>query len=601
MDTEKLNEILLDKCGKIADLVLKDQDVDPTALYDEDLIKVRAAWRQYLRRLGVTWKWDSWRCGSVADAPEGHQALADFVVDRGVTTLFIPNDLAEKMLVLGYAPDPSKKSRVGNPEGRKEPIMRASRNKTQYVGLKTVTSSEDGRRIVFVFNNAESLYYSVATSKWFHSNTDKEMGESHFGNISWGEPLYLPPPAAPGSRWKDFKPGCDGFYEQIAQIATEGWVKSYFTILARWTKHYVKRNLRESDREISKRAVKRINRLDVLTGENSMAIENLAKNNYIQKMPIDTVCNVAFAGDTILDFKAFRERGMDAWFCKHVGERAATEYVIADHVQGRVDERAADFGVWLPQYHAYCRDGMGDIWQHVWEKYRFAMMHEWRVTNALQRFKELTGRGYNAKKIMDYVFHILPMQGICHSMVNQNFDCIVTLADYAKMQSEMCGGNYDRYPKGLKMSHDIAARNYRVKQSQAFADKFAAMCNEIKYLELADKEYSVVIPKEVNEIVNEGAALNHCVASYVSGVVDRTYSIVFLRKTDEIEKPLVTVQVSADGKQVMQARGHSNRDLTEAEEKFLNKYRDHLDPSRQKTLWNVAEDLAINPMVAGAA
>jgi hypothetical protein len=54
------------------------------------------------------------------------------------------------------------------------------------------------------------------------------------------------------------------------------------------------------------------------------------------------------------------------------------------------------------------------------------------------------------------------------------------------------------------------------------------------------------------------------------------------------------VQVSADGKAIMQSRGHSNRDLTEDESKFLDKYRDHLDPSRQKSLFNVAEDLAIN-------
>ena len=104
-------------------------------------------------------------------------------------------------------------------------------------------------------------------------------------------------------------------------------------------------------------------------------------------------------------------------------------------------------------------------------------------------------------------------------------------------------------------------------------------------------------PKTVNEIVNEGSALNHCVAAYVSRVVDRSCIIVFLRKTDEVEKPLVTVEISPDGKQVLQSRGHSNRDLTEEEQKFLNKYRDHLDPARQKSLFNVAEDL----MVAGAA
>jgi len=469
---------------------------------------------------------------------------------------------------------------------------RAARNKTQYIGLSTVTASEDGRRIVFVFNNGTSLFYNVAVAKWFHSNTELEMGDSHFKNISWGDPLFLPPPAHPGSRWKEFKPGREGFYEQIAQIATEGWVKMYFTLLSRWVKNHTERNRRESDGNISKRLVNASNRLDMLTGDNSMAIESLAKNQYIQRMPLATVCSVAFQSNKVLDFKAFRERGMDAWFCKHVGERANTEYVITDHVQGRVDENRSQLGAWLDDYHYYCQQGEGELWQYVWEKYKFALG---RMSYQWSRLKKITDRGFKAKKVMDYVFHILPMQGICHSMIHQNWDCLVMLDDYARMQSEMSGNNYDRYPKGLKMSHDIAARNYRVKQSQAFAERFASICESIKILEFSDKTYSVVLPKDVNDIVNEGAALNHCVASYVSGVVDRQYSIVFLRKTDELDKPLVTVQISADGKTVSQARGQSNRELTEDEAKFLNKYRDHLDPSRQKSLFNVAEDLAVNP------
>jgi hypothetical protein len=145
------------------------------------------------------------------------------------------------------------------------------------------------------------------------------------------------------------------------------------------------------------------------------------------------------------------------------------------------------------------------------------------------------------------------------------------------------------------MSHDIAARNYRVKQSQAFSERFASICESIKGFEFSDKEFSMVLPLKVNDIVNEGAALNHCVAAYVSRVIDRQCSIVFLRKTEELDKPLVTVEIGSDGKTVVQARGHSNRDLTEAEQKFLAKYRDHLDPSRQKSLFNVAADLAINP------
>lgn len=596
MEINKLREILQEECCKTAARVVGHNPEEPNDLEGEDRSKVRAAWRHKLSRLGVTWQYD--HCGDDLTAPEGHVAVEDFMTDKGCTTLFIPNELAENMLVLGEMPIPLKKTPVRNRDVEREPIMRAARNTTEYLVLSTVTASEDGRRIIFVFNNGTSLFYNVANTKWCHSNTELEMGDSHFKNIQWGEGLFMPPPAPAGRRWTEFKAGRDGFYEQIAQIATEGWVKTYFTLLARWVKSHSERNRRGSDGQISKRLVNASNRLDMLTGDNSMAIESLAKNQYIQQMPLNVVCDIAFSQSKVLDFKAFRERGMDSWFCKHVAERASTEYVIKDHAMGIVDESKAQLGAWLDDYHYHTRMGDGELWQYVWEKYKFAVG---RSNYNWSRLKKITERGFKAKKVMDYVFHILPMQGMCNSMIYQNWDSLVTLDDYARMQQEMTGGNYERYPKGLKMSHDIAARNHRVKQSNAFAERFASVCESIKSLEFSDKEFSIVLPKSVNDIVNEGAALNHCVASYVSGVVDRQYSIVFLRKADELDKPLVTVQISADGKTVLQSRGHSNRDLTADENKFLAKYRDHLDPSRQKSLFNIAEDMALNPQLVEAA
>ena len=106
-------------------------------------------------------------------------------------------------------------------------VARAARNKTQYISLATVSASEDGRRIIFAFNNDTSLFYNVAKATWCHSNTELEMADSHFKNIQWGDPLFMPPPRPAGCRWAEFKPGREGFYEQIAQIAGEGWVCSH--------------------------------------------------------------------------------------------------------------------------------------------------------------------------------------------------------------------------------------------------------------------------------------------------------------------------------------------------------------------------------------
>ena len=590
-DLQKIKNILEDKCCLIGSPLIGEDpadEVDMTDLDDDERAKVYGAWKRFLASHGIGRRWDArdWRS---FECLEGHVMVDDQMVRKGTGVLDVPQALAEKLLLDGTFPEVEK---VRKPRKKHEgPIVRAPRNSTQYVGLATVTASEDGRRIVFVFNNGTSLFYNVAVAKWFHSDTELEMGDSHFGNIQWGEALFMPPPAPAGHRWEEFKPGRKGFYEQIAQVATEGWVKLYFTLLSRWAQYSSEKNRRE-DGEISKRVVNRSNRLDMLTGENSMAIESLAKNQYIQQMPLKVVCGIAFDYRRVNDFKAFRDRGMDTWFCKHVSERANTEYVISDHAIGLVAEDRVQLGAWLDSYNWHCQQGDGDLWRYVWEKYKFAIS---RSAYQWSRLKKLTERGFKAKKVMDYALHMLPMQGISETMIHQNWEGLVLMDDYARMQHEMTGGNYERYPKCLKMSHDIAARNYRVKQSQAFSERFASICESIKGFEFSDKEFSMVLPLKVNDIVNEGAALNHCVAAYVSRVIDRQCSIVFLRKTEELDKPLVTVEIGSDGKTVVQARGHSNRDLTEAEQKFLAKYRDHLDPSRQKSLFNVAADLAINP------
>jgi hypothetical protein len=192
---------------------------------------------------------------------------------------------------------------------------RAARNKTPYVRISPPSRRARGwtpHRVRLQERHEPLQCGRRQVVPQQHGTGD---GRQPLRDISWGDPLYyrLRQPRQP---LEEFKPGREGFYSRISQIATEGWVKMYFTI-SRWVKTHTERNRRESDGgNISKRLVNASNRLDMLTGDNSMAIESLAKNQYIRMMPLQTVCSVAFSGNKVLDFKTFRERGMDAWFCK---------------------------------------------------------------------------------------------------------------------------------------------------------------------------------------------------------------------------------------------------------------------------------------------
>ena len=82
--------------------------------------------------------------------------------------------------------------------------------------------------------------------------------------------------------------------------------------------------------------------------------------------------------------------------------------------------------------------------------------------------------------------------------------------------------------------------------------------------------YQIVYPYSVGQIENEGKALNHCVSSYVYGVLEGKYLIAFLRKADAPETPLVTLMLK-DGK-VLMARGLNNRTTTSEEQEFLDQW-----------------------------
>ena len=59
--------------------------------------------------------------------------------------------------------------------------------------------------------------------------------------------------------------------------------------------------------------------------------------------------------------------------------------------------------------------------------------------------------------------------------------------------------------------------------------------------------YTVIIPKSGQEIIDEGNNMHHCVGSYVHEVVNNRTYIVFIRRTDTPDQCYITCQVSTYG------------------------------------------------------
>lgn len=147
---------------------------------------------------------------------------------------------------------------------------------------------------------------------------------------------------------------------------------------------------------------------------------------------------------------------------------------------------------------------------------------------------------------------------------------ITVLRDYARMCVDM-EIEYEKYPKSLKKDHDIVMMNYRTKKDEVKKKKFLAVVDKDDYkkLQFKSKDYSVIVPDEPQDVINEGESLSHCVASYVNDIIKEKCKILFVRPTKETDKPFLTVEVR-DNKYIRQIRGKNNRHATEVEMDFIN-------------------------------
>lgn len=148
------------------------------------------------------------------------------------------------------------------------------------------------------------------------------------------------------------------------------------------------------------------------------------------------------------------------------------------------------------------------------------------------------------------------------------------------------------FPPHLMNAHDRAYEAVRAKEIEAALKAEKAAAKKAGKLKKARKtlefEYGGFIirqPKDVEEIVHEGAALLHCVAGYARSHFAGETTIMFIRKKDEPNVPYFTVEVHDC--QIVQCHGYRNerenkkpRDIIELE-KAYGEYLESLKSKKQ--------------------
>ncbi|QVW28828.1 putative PcfJ protein [Bacillus phage SWEP1] len=171
----------------------------------------------------------------------------------------------------------------------------------------------------------------------------------------------------------------------------------------------------------------------------------------------------------------------------------------------------------------------------------------------------------NLHRLTEYLlFGCLVSQGMEFS------EAVGQYKDYYETSLLLGHEDFDKYPRSLKLCHDITSRNFKLVEDDVTKKMFEEQKEYFQKFETKMRGYSVLVPKEMKDIATEGNAQHHCVASYAPKVAKGDTIIVFLRSNEELDKPLVTVEIR--GNKIVQARGFGNRVATADEKQALTRF-----------------------------
>lgn len=129
------------------------------------------------------------------------------------------------------------------------------------------------------------------------------------------------------------------------------------------------------------------------------------------------------------------------------------------------------------------------------------------------------------------------------------------------------GADFDSR-ESIENMHNIAMEVFNSKIMEINEKKFEKVVKKCDKWTFSDDNFTVVAPKIAEDIAVEGITLHHCVKGYIGKVTEDKTNILFIRKTDEIDKPFFTVEITNDAV-VQQIHGFSNRNA-DTEEGLLD-------------------------------
>ncbi|WP_048948839.1 PcfJ domain-containing protein, partial [Enterococcus faecalis] len=115
------------------------------------------------------------------------------------------------------------------------------------------------------------------------------------------------------------------------------------------------------------------------------------------------------------------------------------------------------------------------------------------------------------------------------------------------------------YPENLQVAHDNAVNTLNLLKSEIEEKEYEERKKQIKVFEAEIDDLLFLTPHSLQEIVQEGSILHHCVGSqrYLEQHKQGATTIVFIRKKEEPNLPYFTLEYR--NQQVTQIQGKCNR------------------------------------------
>ena len=114
-------------------------------------------------------------------------------------------------------------------------------------------------------------------------------------------------------------------------------------------------------------------------------------------------------------------------------------------------------------------------------------------------------------------------------------------------------------PKDLARAHERLTGLIKIKVNEEKQKEYEKTLEKRLKLEYTSRDgrYQILVPKTVQEIIDEGKRLNHCVGGYADRHIKGALTILFLRTAEKPNVPYYTMEVDNNGR-IKQCRGFKN-------------------------------------------